>query len=141
MLVFIKQKYNMTLNSKIKLLSLLIFSIFFTTLFSQNIEVEKIYNEIYHKTQSIYGIDLELVSGVIYKNKRNITIGHSFFFEPQFYKGELVFRGKLYNNIEFIYDLFKQQILIKYAIDSNKIWLFLPYEFTSEFSFNTFLIT
>ena len=126
----------MTLNSKIKLFSLLFFSIFFTTLFSQNIEVEKIYKEIYHKTQSIYGIDLELVSGVVYNNKHNVTIGHPFFSEPQFCKGEMVFRGKPYHNIELIYDLFKQQILINYTTDSNKIWLFLPSEFIFEFSFD-----
>lgn len=126
----------MTLISKIKLYSLLFFSMFFTTLFSQNTEVEKVCMEIYHKTQRIYGIDLELINGIIYNNIYKRAIGHPFFLEPKLYKGELLFRGKSYNDIELIYDLFRQQILINNTTDSNEIWLFLPSEFISEFSLN-----
>jgi hypothetical protein len=124
----------MTLNSKIKLYSLLSFSIFFTTIFSQNTEVEKVYEEIYHKAQRIYGIDLELVNGIIYNNIIKRTIGHPFFLEPRLYNGELVFRGKSYNNIELIYDLFRQQILLNYKTDSNHFWIYIPSEHISEFS-------
>jgi hypothetical protein len=130
----IKHDFCMTQNIKMKSFSLLFSWIIFTNLFSQNTEVDKIYKEIYHKTQSKYGIDLELVNGIIYDKINKRTIGHPFFLEPKLYKGELVFRRKSYHNIELLFDLYKQQILINYTLDSIKIWLLLPSEHISEFS-------
>lgn len=126
----------MKLKLMIKILSLLFLLIFSIPLYSQNKDIEKRYKEIYLKAQREYGIDQELVSGIYYENKYYKSIGHPFFLEDEFYKGELVFKGKVYDAIEMKYDVYEQQLLINYLIENKSLWIILPNEFISEFRFN-----
>ena len=96
---------------------------------------KKLYEEIYNESQNIYGIDQELINGVFYENKYYKAIGHPFLLKDEFFPGEINLRGKLYKDIELKYDIFEQHIIINYSYDYKKLWVVLPDEFISEFSF------
>jgi hypothetical protein len=94
------------------------------------------FNELYKSIQDEYGFDQVLVNGIFYEDDLLGKIGHPFLLENRFYKGKLIFRGNEYRGIEMKYDIYNQQLLIFVTQNNSNVWIILPNEFISSFSFD-----
>jgi hypothetical protein len=61
-----------------------------------------------------YGTDYNLVNGIRYLNLYPSAEGHPFFGEDRFYNGKLVINKKVYQDVEFKYDIYNQEIILQY---------------------------
>lgn len=70
---------------------------------------------LFNQIDSIYGLDPTLYNGqynpnVLTKDVKN----HPFIYGPDFNKGTITIKGRIYKNINLNYDIYNQEILLKY---------------------------
>jgi len=91
------------------------------------------YIKLYHQIQSTYGPDQELLNGIFFEDYYRKAIGHPFLHENRFYRGSVVFRNTLYNNVELKFDIFDQRVIINYSFNGEQVPVILPNKFISYF--------
>ncbi len=96
---------------------LLLFSLF--TLLSVNnlhCQINAFPYDLKDSLKSIYGLDPILYNGKLYKyySQKNI-IGNQYLNNELFIQGEVTIRGNKFNNLSLNYDIFNQQLLLKYS--------------------------
>lgn len=118
------------------LISTILLSSFFNTgINAQNdISQPTLFNNIYSAAELEYGIDQELVNGVLFENFYLPIVGHPYFLVDTFLNGGMVYRGKQYSDLLLKYDLYDQQLLVNYVLNDFQIIFYLPTEFISEFN-------
>lgn len=99
-----------------------------------DISEQTIFNQIYSAAEQEYGIDQELVNGVHFENLYLYSIGHPYLEADTFNNGSVVFRGKKHSDLLLKYDIYNQQLLVKYLFNDDPIIFYLPIEFISEFN-------
>ncbi|HEC43551.1 MAG TPA: hypothetical protein ENI20_12065 [Bacteroides sp.] len=62
-----------------------------------------------------YGPDQSLVNGARYYNMHLLASGHKFFGEDEFREGKLVLDNREYNDVFLKYNLYEQQIILRYT--------------------------
>jgi hypothetical protein len=81
-----------------------------------------------------YGADYNLVNGIRYINLYPSAEGHPFFGEDRFYNGKLVINNKVYQDVEIIYDIYNQEIILQYPyFEGSTDKIILTNEFIDEF--------
>ncbi|MEI7663554.1 MAG: hypothetical protein WCK34_15200 [Bacteroidota bacterium] len=80
----------------------------------------------------VYGLDQALYNGKKYNYFLPPgTIGHQYILSPGYIAGSVTIKGKCYGNVSLNFDIFNQQLLLKYAdetgslniIELSKAWL------------------
>lgn len=70
----------------------------------------------------IYGLNPELYNGKIYSYAPAITTkGTQFLYGPEFEKGSVVINGKTFGNLLLNYDVFNQQVVLKFMTRMNNM--------------------
>ena len=84
-----------------------------------NAQGENYTEEIKNTYDSILGYkNLSLLNGVeIINENRTLTDKHQFFIDRDFLKGDLIYRGEKYSNLNLRYDIFKDVLQVK--LDKN----------------------
>lgn len=95
------------------LVGLLIF--LFSGLYSQNV-----LEEIHQYATEIYGVDDMLINGSNYSQDHPIAYGDPFYFENEFYKGNLNLKGREFNDVLLKFDIEQQKLILKGFVDSLK---------------------
>jgi hypothetical protein len=92
------------------------------------------YGELQKFVLDRYGVDQVLVNGVIYTDKYWRKEGHQFLGDDRLYTGNLIFRGKKYEELGLKYDICSQQLIV--FINNNPIQegIIPPHDFISAFS-------
>src|SRR5215467_11071975 len=62
-----------------------------------------------------------LYTGILYVRDYYNVKGHPFFQVDSFQKGEVFYNGMLYKNIDLLYDLSHDNVIVKYAEDVNLV--------------------
>jgi len=93
-----------------------------------------IFNQIYSAAERAYGMNQELVNGVLPESKNRDAIGHPYFLDYYTDQGSVIYRGKQYANLSLRYDIYDQQLLLIYLHDEVEYQLWLHKEFITEFS-------
>ena len=100
----------------------------------KDISEQAIFSQIYSAAEQEYGIDQELVNGVHFENIYRYSIGHPYLEADTFKNGSVVYRGKKHSDLLLKYDIYNQQLLVKYLFNDGHIIFYLPKEFISEFN-------
>ena len=105
-----------------RLLPLFLFIVsFYTHLFSQNNDYLP-YLTSKDSIDKVYGMDPTLYNGILYQSKYPETVkGDQYFSSPEYLNGEVLIRGVIFKNIKLNYDVYKQEVLLKYTNLSNGI--------------------
>jgi len=93
-----------------------------------------LFNQIYSAAEKEYGINQELINGLLFENKNQDAIGHPYFLNYYSNQGSVIYRGKHYSNLNLRYDIHDQQVLLIYVFDSVEYKLHLQKEFITEFT-------
>ena len=105
---------------------------------SQNINPKSGSNpaELYNLIEAEYGFDQELVTGIFYVNRYLKALGNPFFGDNNFTKGTIVFRNKIYQNVNLKYDMYEHKLLVNYQMGYKQVNFLLPNKFISHFGFD-----
>jgi hypothetical protein len=93
-----------------------------------------IFKEIYSAAERAYGMNQELLNGVLLESKNQDALGHPYFQDFYTNQGSVTYRGRRYANLNLRYDIFDQQLLLIYLHDGVEYQLWLHKEFITEFS-------
>lgn len=91
------------------------------SLFSQNLNDLSDHPTSINDTLSrVYGLDPLLYNGIVYVSvyPRNVK-GDQYLFSSSYIKGEAIIRGVKYKNIDLNFDIYKQELLLKYLNQNN----------------------
>lgn len=122
--------------TSIFLLSTVLLSSFFNTEINAQTDSSQqiLFNQIYLAAELEYGIDQELVNGVLFENIYLYAIGHPYFLADSFNNGRVVYHRKLYPDLLLKYDLYDQQVIVNYTSSDMQVIFILPKKFISEFN-------
>lgn len=100
------------MKNKTKIL-LLIFICQTILVFSQ---IKQSHNDYYNWFDEVVGVDnTSLFSGIVYKEKYvKLKENTNFFLSPRFLSGSVNYNGERYFNLEMKYDLFEEEILVRF---------------------------
>lgn len=71
-------------------------------------------------TGRVYGMDPSLYNGMLYNSFNPGKVkGDQYFLNSDYQKGEATIRGIKYKNLDLNYDIYKQEVLLKYFNSSN----------------------
>jgi hypothetical protein len=101
-----------------------------------NSNINNYYSELYNYIQTEYKFDQTLVNGMYYDNYYRNAIGHPFLFGDHFYRGTLVYRNKVYKDLDMKFDIYEHKLLIRYILNNSNVRFIPANEFISEFGFN-----
>lgn len=131
-------KFIVTKSMSKKICQLLILSIICANSNAQLIESnsQPSISEVLQFTNDIYGVDQQFLNGRYHEYKYRDALGHPFFQENEFTKGDLVLHGKSYHGIPLKYDIYSQEIIVLANIDKRDLPFYPPAEFISSFTIN-----
>lgn len=113
----IELKFNL-ISKNLLLLLFMLFS-FNTNLYSQSYDTLS-YITIKESLDKRYGMDPSLYNGILYQSfYPNSVKGNQYLSSPEFVKSEAIIRGIHYKNIDLNYDIYKQELLLRYLNASN----------------------
>lgn len=95
---------------------------------------QELFKQIYSTSENEYGIDQELINGLLFENKNQDAGGHPYFLDYYTNQGKVIYRGKQYSNLFLRYDIYHQQVLLIYYFDNAEYKLYLQNEFINEFN-------
>jgi len=93
-----------------------------------------LFNQIYSAAEKEYGINQELINGILFENKNPNAIGHPYFLDYYSNTGTVIYRGQHYSNLNLRYDIYDQQVLLIYLFNKIEYKLHLHNEFITEFT-------
>jgi hypothetical protein len=71
-------------------------------------------------TSNVYGMDPSLYNGMLFNSFNPGKVkGDQYFLSSNYLKGEATIRGIKYKNLDLNYDIYKQQVLLRYFNSSN----------------------
>lgn len=71
---------------------------------------------------NVYGLDPTLYNGLLYTSFNPTKVkGDQYLLNGEYQKGEATIRGVCYKNIDLNYDIYRQEVLLKYLNSSNFI--------------------
>jgi hypothetical protein len=110
-------------NIKVKVVFTLLLVLFFSSncLFSQNQpETNNLPPTEIDNYDKIYGLDPTLYNGLLYSSFNPGKVkGDQYFVSSAYVKGEATIRGIKYTNIDLNFDIYKQEVLLKYLGSNN----------------------
>lgn len=84
--------------------------------------------------QKEYGLDQVLVNGQYFEDIYRNDLGHPFYLSNSFNEGEFTLHGKEFSNLELMYNVFDQNLVVLLKNSQTNGLAFLPpIEFVSEF--------
>lgn len=93
-----------------------------------------LFTQIYWAAEREYGINQELINGLLFENKNQDVSGQPYLLDYYSNTGSVIYRGKQYSNLSLRYDLYDQQVLLIYLFDTVEYKLHLQNEFITEFT-------
>jgi hypothetical protein len=108
------------------------FSLFITTLFSQENKQELVWFD-----SLINQKNLPINQGVIFSEKhRTFNKNHHFLFENTFFKGNLKYNNQMYYNVSMKYDTYNDNLILKINSITENFHVILNKELISSFQLN-----
>ena len=92
-----------------------------------------IFSELYQIAEKTYGINQELICGELYENLYLGALGTPFIIKEEFTKGSVCYKGKVYNDLQLMYDIYEQKVLIDYRTEHTQLRVYLTKNFLTEF--------
>ncbi|MEX0981498.1 MAG: hypothetical protein WD577_10275 [Bacteroidales bacterium] len=93
-----------------------------------------LFNHIYLVAEKEYGINQELINGLLFENISRDIIGTPYFLNYYSNQGSVIYRGKQYLYLNLRYDIYDQQVLLIYLFNNVEYKLYLQKDFISEFN-------
>ncbi len=95
---------------------------------------QAIFEEIYSAAEQAYGMNQELLNGVLQERVNHDALGHPYFLDYYTDQGSVIYRGKQYAGLSLRYDIYDQQLLLIHLHDGVEDKLWLHEEFITEFT-------
>ncbi len=99
---------------------IILIAIFSKNSFSQNIETTASKSIVSGVNENVYGLDPSLYNGLIYTSFNQSKVkGDQYFLNSEYQKGEVTIRGVCYKNLDLNYDIYRQELLLKFLNPNN----------------------
>ncbi len=100
--------------------SLILFLLFANNAINAQVDSSQqlLFNQIFSAAEKEYGIDQELINGLLFEDKNQDVIGHPYLLNYYSNQGSLIYRGKQYSNLLLRYDIYDQQVLLIYLFNN-----------------------
>ncbi len=110
--------FDLTLRKLCSFLILLIITI--NSSFCQNQETTDIVTKTNTGIENVYGMDPSLYNGLLYNSFNPAKVkGDQYLIGGEYLKGEVTIRGVNYKNLDLNYDIYRQELLLRYLNTSN----------------------
>lgn len=114
---------------------LVLFTLYFISLsiFGQTSQNQNL-TQTFELVNKRYGLDQVLVNGRYFEDIYRNDLGHPFYMSNTFTEGEFTLHGKKFSNLELMYNVFDQNLVVLLKNEQTNGLAFLPpIEFVSEF--------
>ena len=91
------------------------------------------FKEIYSAAERAYGMNQELMNGVLQESGEQDALGHPYFLDYYTDQGSVIYRGKLHTDLSLRYDIYNQQLLLIYLHDREEYHIWLHKHFITQF--------